>query len=73
MGRSATNAAASEYRRRTDARNLALANELLKRLVDAAFDVLQHDADEELEPEKYEIGVLRRKFARILKIKNFTP
>jgi predicted ATPase with chaperone activity len=73
MGQAIARHGNQEYRRRTDARNLASNDELLKRLVDAAFDVLQHDADEALEPEQHEIGILRRKFAKILKIDRFTP
>ena len=72
MGMSAANAGREAYRAKTDARNLAANDDLLKRLVDAAFGVLQHDGDQELKPEQYEAVVLRRNFARILKIKNFT-
>lgn len=72
MGQAIARHGNQEYRRRTDARNLAANDDLLKRLVDAAFGVLQHDGDRALKPEQYEEGVLRRDFARILKIKNFT-
>ena len=61
--------AKAEYRRRSDARIAAAGDELLTKLLDAAFAVLHHDTAEGYEAGDYERATLRKKFARILKIK----
>jgi hypothetical protein len=55
--------AKATFRARSDARNEAQNDELLNKLLDAAFSVLHRDA-----AEGY-AATLRKKFARILKIK----
>jgi hypothetical protein len=59
----------ARFRARSDARNAALKAELLTQLLNAAFDVLHHDTAEGGAGGAYERATLRKKFARILKIK----
>lgn len=68
MSRSHAHYAAEMYRTKTDARNAALNDELLLQLTDAAFSVLQHDVVCG-PPADYQREQLRKKFARVLKIK----
>lgn len=58
-----------EWVRRSDARREAASEELLCQLLDAAFSVLHHDTADGSIAGDYERTTLRKKFARILKIR----
>lgn len=60
---------AEMYLARSDARIAAANEELLTKLIDAALDVLHHDRTEGSEVDHHERAALRKKFAKILKIK----
>lgn len=65
--------APNEWKRRSDARIKAQVDELLTRLLDEAFSVLEHDTSPDEVSHAHSRRVLRKRFARVLKIKEFTP
>lgn len=69
MGRSAISAGRQAYLATSDARIAKLNDDLLTKLIDAAISTLHHDTTEGSTVDLYERDILRKKFARILKIK----
>lgn len=57
------------YLARSNARIAAANEELLAKLIDAALAVLHHDRTDGSDVDSYERATLRKKFAKILKIK----